>query len=163
MAVKSVLGVRTMDSHEKYLGVKILQHGSSCTSYNYLIEEIDNRLPGWKRHNLTHAGRDTMIQSVLALIPVYYMAMSLLPKSVIKRMNHILRNFWWEHSSEHMKMHFLKWDWFLTSKAKGGLGLRYLEDLNKALVEKLAWRFLQHPDSLWSRILHAQYLRDISL
>lgn len=147
-AVKAKLGVRSMGSHEKYLGVKILQHGNSCTSYNYLIEKMENRLPGWKRHNITHVGRTMMIQSVLALIPIYYMATGMLPKKVINNMNQILRNFWWGHSKDQRKMHFLKWEWFITSKDKGGLDLRSLEELNKALVAKLTWRFLQNQEAL---------------
>lgn len=65
-------------------------------------------------------------------------------------------------NNEGRKMHFLKWEWFNLPKEKGGTGLRSLTDLNQALVAKVAWRFLHDQDSLWSQLLQAKYLRDIS-
>ncbi|KAI3850787.1 hypothetical protein MKW98_030847 [Papaver atlanticum] len=148
--VQAFLGVRKMGSQEKYLGVKVLQHGNNCSFYNYLTEKMENKLSGCKRHNLSHAGRTVLIQSFLALIPIYYMATTLLPKTVIKRMNQILRNFWWGHTKEKRKIRFLRGEWLTTAKEKGGLGLRSLDELNKALVAKLK---PQKCSSTWSTML----------
>lgn len=131
-------GVRKMEIEDKYLGIKILKGGNRVNSYDFLIEKFDAKLCGWKKHFLSHAGRTTLIQSVLSLIPLYYMATNLVPKAVLHKLNQTMRNFWWGHSRKERKMHYINWNWFTISKEQGGLGLRSLEHLNMALVAKLA-------------------------
>lgn len=55
---------------------------------------------------------------------------------------------------------YTKWDSFTANKEKGGLGLRYLENLNKVLVAKLTWRFLNDTDSFWGSLLRVKYLKN---
>ncbi|XP_026428221.1 uncharacterized protein LOC113324099 [Papaver somniferum] len=135
---------------------------NSCASHKFLVEKFDGKLIGWKRHFLSHVGRTVLIQYVVALLPIYFIAVSIIPKEIINKLNQTIRNFWWGHSREQRKMHYLNWDWFTTSKEKDGLGLRSLELLNKALIAKLAWRFLRDSSSLWVVLLKAKYLRDVS-
>ncbi|XP_026459237.1 uncharacterized protein LOC113359882 [Papaver somniferum] len=154
------LGVSIMRKEEKYLGVKILQQGLRVSNFNFLIEKFEEKLKEWKRNSLSHAGRAILIQSVLALIPVYFMATSLIPKTDLNKLTQIIRDFWRGHSRDKRKMHFLKWEWFNLPKEKGGPELRSLSDLNQDLVTKLAWRFLKDQEILWEKILLAKYLRD---
>lgn len=151
-----------MDKEEKYLGVKIIQQGNRVSYYNFLIEKSEAALAGWRRNTLSHAERTVLIQSVLALIPVYYMATTSIPITILNKLTQIIRDFWWGHDRDRRKMHFLRWDWFNLPKEKGGLGLQSLSELNQALVAKLAWRFLHDQDALWVRILQAKYLRNNS-
>jgi hypothetical protein len=43
------------------------------------------------------------------------------------------------------------------SKQQGGMGFRYLESFNKALLAKQCWRLLNNPKSLSASILKAKY------
>lgn len=149
-----------MEVEDKYLGIKILKPDHNCSSHEFLVEKFNSKLAGWIKHYLSHAGRTVLIQSVLALIPLYYMATALLPKTVLRKLTQSIRNFWWGHAKDQKKMHFLNWSWFNVCKEKGGLGLRSLEHLNKALVAKLGWRFLSEPNSLWCQLLAAKYMRN---
>lgn len=45
---------------------------------------------------------------------------------------------------------------------KGGLDLKMMEDFNKALYFKWKWRILEDLNSIWVRMLKAQYV-DIKL
>lgn len=42
-------------------------------------------------------------------------------------------------------------------KNQGGMGFRDLESFNLAMLAKQGWHFLQHPDSIASRIFKAKY------
>ena len=44
-----------------------------------------------------------------------------------------------------------------TEKEKGGLGLRKLIPLNKALLGKWIWRFACEKENLWKQVLLAKY------
>lgn len=98
--VISALGVKKIEINDKYCGVQILKPGSKCNTHEFLIDKFDTKLAGWKKHFLSHAGRTTLIQSVLALIPLFYMATSIVPKHVLNKLTQTIRNFWWGHSRD---------------------------------------------------------------
>lgn len=66
-------------------------------------------------------------------------------------------------SNDHKKIHCMSWKQMWLPKDLGGLNFRDLESFNKALLTKKAWRFLQHPDLLVSRVIKAKYFSDSSL
>lgn len=55
--VGSRLGVNKMGVEVKYMGIQILKLAHRCDTYDFLIEKFENKLAGWKRHILSHAGR----------------------------------------------------------------------------------------------------------
>ena len=40
------------------------------------------------------------------------------------------------------------WNYICQAKSNGGVGIRKIEEMNKALIEKQAWRIITKPDSL---------------
>ncbi|RVX02972.1 Ras-related protein RGP1 [Vitis vinifera] len=55
------------------------------------------------------------------------------------------------------KAHLVSWEKVCVSKEKGGLGLRKIVQLNKALLGKWVWRFARAKDEMWKRVLVAKY------
>ncbi|RVW38340.1 putative ribonuclease H protein [Vitis vinifera] len=55
------------------------------------------------------------------------------------------------------KAHLIKWEAICEDKSKGGLGLRKLVLLNKALLGKWIWRFAYNKDDLWKQVITAKY------
>lgn len=51
--------------------------------FEYISEKIRKRLTGWKARILSFGGRITLIKSVLCSIPIYTVASSIIPKSVL--------------------------------------------------------------------------------
>lgn len=50
-------------------------------------------------------------------------------------------------------MHLIKWIDVCQSKRKGGLGIRNLSSLHRALLGKWIWRFVMENNSIWKTII----------
>ena len=75
-----------------------------------MLDKVRSRLAGWKRKNLSFAGRATLIKSVITAIPNYSMQTSLLPYSVVKEIEKIARGFLWGDSPDERKIHHVGWE-----------------------------------------------------
>lgn len=51
----------------------------------------------------------------------------------------------------------MKWEIVCSSKEKGGLGIKILEEFNLALLSKWEWKILEDKKSLWKNVLKARY------
>ena len=69
-------------------------------------------------------------------MPIYHMSLFRMPKSVARRLEKVQRDFLWGGGSVERKAHLIKWEVICADKSKGGLGLRKLVLLNKALLGK---------------------------
>ncbi|RVW71528.1 hypothetical protein CK203_048012 [Vitis vinifera] len=81
----------------------------------------------------------------------------LMPKVVVRRIEKVQRDFLWGGRNMERKVHLVKWEVVCTDKDKGGLGLRKLALLNKALLGKWIWRKGQH-DMLLDRCVVLRFL-----
>ena len=52
------------------------------------------------------------------------------------RLEKLQRDFFWEGGASKKRSHFIKWDVVCFDKGQGGLGVRNLSKLNKALLGK---------------------------
>jgi hypothetical protein len=76
----------------KYLGVPLLHGGTTKLTYQYIIEKTQRRLNGWKANNLSLAGRITLSKAVLNTLAVYSMQSAVLPMSISKKLDALIRN-----------------------------------------------------------------------
>lgn len=82
-----------------------------------------------------------------------------LPKSLCKKLNSLIRRFWWGHQYNTSRCAWQSWDKLGVSKFHGGMGFRDLEVFNNALFAKQGWRLIQFLDSLVATILREKYFR----
>ncbi|KAJ9689707.1 hypothetical protein PVL29_012417 [Vitis rotundifolia] len=120
-------------------------------------ERMRRRLARWKRQYLSKGGRITLIKSTLASIPVYQMSIFRMPKSVAKRLEKLQRDFLWGGGNTGRKIHLINWKAVCTHKEKGGLGIRRMGVLNKALLGKWIWRFAVEKDVLWKKVIGVKH------
>ena len=64
------------------------------------------------------------------------MSLFRMPKIVARRLEKVQRDFLWGGGNVERKAHLVKWEVVCAHKNKGGLGLRSLALLNKALLGK---------------------------
>jgi hypothetical protein len=102
-------------------------------------------------------GRITLINSVLASMPLYFFSFYKAPNCVIKQLVRIQRNFLWGGGLVEKKLCWVKWDQISLPKSQGGLGVKNLALFNSALLSKWKWRFLDERNALWSDLLSFRY------
>jgi hypothetical protein len=106
---------------------------------------------------LAAGGKEVLIKSVAQAIPTFSMSCFKLPRGLCQAINAMLRRFWWGSKEGKRKPSWVSWQTMCTPKYSGGLGFRDIELFKLAMLACQAWRILQNPDALSSRILKAIY------
>ncbi|RVX12604.1 Transposon TX1 uncharacterized 149 kDa protein [Vitis vinifera] len=55
------------------------------------------------------------------------------------------------------KIHLVKWELVCLEKDKGGLGVKSISILNKALLCKWSWRFAMEREAFWNKVIRGKY------
>ncbi|XP_074314233.1 uncharacterized protein LOC141649441 [Silene latifolia] len=84
----------------------------------------------------------------------------LIPKSVIKRIEAICKNFLWDGSSEYHKVPLVAWETVTLPKNEGGLGIKRALTWNYATIGKLVDWVYTKSDRLWIKWVHQLYIKD---
>lgn len=106
---------------------------------------------------LNLASRVVLLKSVLLSIPIYPLSIMPAPKGVFCKLRQILGKFLWGGPTQQIKWTLVSWQQVIRRKEEGGLGVRDLEIVNKALGAKLWWRWVQGGDDIWKRIWNQKY------
>ncbi|XP_035547372.1 uncharacterized protein LOC118348908 [Juglans regia] len=91
--IKSLAGVQSTSNFEKYLGLPSLVGRKKIASFHSLIDRTWSRVSNWRTKFLSAAGKEILLKAVLQAIPTYAMGMFLLPASITRRLNQILRRW----------------------------------------------------------------------
>ncbi|XP_074291599.1 putative mitochondrial protein AtMg00310 [Silene latifolia] len=102
-------------------------------------------------------GRLALISSVLSSLSVYFLSVFKIPISVTKRLDAILSHFWWAGQKKSPSISWCSRLFLSQPKGNGGLGIRRMKEFNQALLAKIGWRMITHPDSILSRSIGAKY------
>lgn len=159
-AVSRIFQVQQTAISCTYLGAPI---ATTAGAFDFLIEAISRRLSSWKSKVLTQAGRLVLIKSVLQSIPIYFMATFKIPQKVINKISSLARRFYWGKVDKSRYMSLLAWDKLVKPILMGGLGLRDMAVMNKALLLKMLWRLASGSDALWARQVRAKCLPNSEL
>ncbi|XP_012853612.1 PREDICTED: uncharacterized protein LOC105973139 [Erythranthe guttata] len=151
-----ILGFRVVEQHDKYLGLPASIGRTKKEIFAYLRDRVWAKMKGWGEKQLSKAGKEVLIKSVLQAIPSYVMGCFLLPNGLVRHLEAAIRRFWWGNGTKK-GMNWLAWVELCKPKSDGGLGFRDLSAFNRALVTKQVWRILSNPNLLLSRIIAARY------
>lgn len=121
------------------------------------MEKVHERLEGWKVKSLSLAGRATHASSVLSSMPIYAMQTTKLPQSVLHDLDKHTRRCVWGSNDTRKRIHLVNWPSVCQTKDHGGLGLKQAGRMNQAMLTKLAWRLINGPTALWSRLMRSKY------
>ncbi|XP_012842530.1 PREDICTED: uncharacterized protein LOC105962752 [Erythranthe guttata] len=153
--IEQVTGICRKTLPLKYLGVPIYSGRTKAEFFEYLVTQIRGKLQGWKGKFLSFAGKITLLKAVLSSIPIYSLACSKVPISVITRLEQLMAAFLWS-SGGASRTHWVKWKTICTPVEDGGLGIRPLNQVMWCLHGKLLWQVMQKK-SLWAKFANAKY------
>ncbi|XP_021970148.1 uncharacterized protein LOC110865195 [Helianthus annuus] len=159
-AILNVLPFEEGSLPVRYLGVPLISTRLLAKDCDVLVERMEKRIANWKNKLLSFAGRLQLIISVLAALHVYWSSVFILPASIIKDLEAKMRNFLWsQEASFHRGKAKVSWSSICVPKYEGGLGIRRVGDVNKALMASHAWSILNKRDSLWVAWIYSYRLK----
>lgn len=126
--------------------------------FEHLVEKVRKAVEGWKARVLSFGGRITLIKYVLLSFPIYTLASSTAPQTVIRRINTLMAQFLWNVRGEG-RTHWVSWDEVCTPTESGGLGIRSIATIREALHAKSV-RFILHGNSLWARYATSKFFKN---
>ena len=77
----------------RYLGVPVSFSSLRCLEWIFVDEKFDKCCEAWIGNAASSGGRLTLLNSSLSSIVFYYMAMFLLPKTLIEKLDKRRRRF----------------------------------------------------------------------
>eukprot|EP00253_Pinus_taeda_P029408 PITA_29408 len=146
----------------KYLGFWLKPAVYKKVDWNWLIAKIESRISHWSFRWLSRAGRLTLIKSVLSAIPVYWAALTWIPKGVMEKIRRICCRFLWTGSKESLGLPWVAWDKVGRPKEWGGWGIKRSPDFNISLAAKSGWRLISM-ENLWTRVVKRKYIDPIPM
>ncbi|KAA3475598.1 reverse transcriptase [Gossypium australe] len=155
--VINILGVRTSNNPERYLGLPNMIGRKKKESFQILKDKMKQRIDHWSTRHLSQGGKEIFIKSILQAISTYTMACFLLPKTLCVEIESIMAKFWWQKGIGRKGIHWCEWRKLCELKENGGLGFRNMCQFNTALLSKQGWRLIVYPNSLLARVLKAKY------
>ncbi|GAV62215.1 LOW QUALITY PROTEIN: zf-RVT domain-containing protein, partial [Cephalotus follicularis] len=117
-----------------YLGLPLITKRLSKTNCAPLVERLTARASSWIS-TLSFAGRLQLVKATLVSMQVYWCSAFLLPSSIAKECDRILRKFLWGGQGRGK----VKWTEVCKPMAEGRLGIKDLKTWNRALFLKQIW------------------------
>ncbi|KAJ4745251.1 RNA-directed DNA polymerase (reverse transcriptase)-related family protein [Rhynchospora pubera] len=142
---------------DKYLGAIIQGGPTGMKTGRMLLDRMTKKLAGWKSHMLSHADRLVLIKSVLMSLPVYYMSIECIPKTLIRQMKSLMARFFWGKVGQSRYMAPLAWKTICKPIEEGGLAIRDMNFFGEALFMKMVWAVVSEENKLWVQVCKAKY------
>ncbi|XP_038972041.1 uncharacterized protein LOC120104629 [Phoenix dactylifera] len=155
--IRVILGMQEQVGALDYLGVPITGRRLRVAECSTLVQRVQSRLEGWRASSLSMMGRLTLVRSVLCSMPVYIMAHTVVPKTVLVGIERLMRSFLWGSLGRGHGVHLVAWERVCSPLSEGGLGVQSLLARREALLARRAVQLVLEPHGLWSQVMTARY------
>ncbi|XP_026433401.1 uncharacterized protein LOC113330803 [Papaver somniferum] len=156
--IANYLGIERALFPDKYMGIQLKPGIMRHIHVRQVVEKIMDKLAGWKGKLLSFQARLVLIRSVISSYVIHSMVVYKWPCNIIKQVERAIRNFLWSGDAEKRKFFTVLYDNLCCSRREGGLGLRRLIDVNKAMLMML-WISIRDSYKTWERFLRAKYFK----
>ncbi|KAK1441018.1 hypothetical protein QVD17_06854 [Tagetes erecta] len=143
----------------RYLGVPLISSRLTYKDCKILVDRLEKRITCWRNKFLSFAGRLQLIISVLSSMHVYWSSVFILPSRIIEELEAKMRGFLWCQGPMKKGKAKVSWEAICVPRSEGGLGIRRIGDMNKALMTSHIWSIITNRESLWVAWVHSYRLR----
>jgi hypothetical protein len=141
-----------------YLGIPIFKSSSKVIHWLPMVDKLKSKIQAWGVHWLNKAGKLVLMNAVITSLPIYQCSVLLAPKTISKKIDALLRKFFWGGGKNcERKIHLVKWDTVKTPKMEGGLNIRDVESHNIAMGGKMLWNMITGKRSWSKQLLRKKY------
>ncbi|XP_026435814.1 uncharacterized protein LOC113333603 [Papaver somniferum] len=154
ISISNYLGMERTMFPDKYLGIQLKPGMVRHIHVRQVVENIMDKLDGWKGKLLSFQARLVLIKSVISSYVIHSMVVYKCPCTVIKQVERAIRNFHWSGDAEKLKYFTVLYDDLCLPKREGGLGIKKLNDVNRSMLMKL-WIYIK----ILARFLKAKYFK----
>ena len=103
-----------------------------------------------------------MIKAVLTSLPMYWMDLVPVPKSILNKLKSLLFSFLWGSSKDRKKFHLVDWMTLSKPTSLGGWGIKHLGWFSISLRLKSLWLAL-NGEGIWYQVLSTKYMKNLSV
>uniref|UniRef100_A0A5B6YUZ1 Reverse transcriptase domain-containing protein n=1 Tax=Davidia involucrata TaxID=16924 RepID=A0A5B6YUZ1_DAVIN len=157
--LKDILGMVEGNLPVRYLGVPLISSRLKAEDCKALVDSITKKASHWTSKFLSYAGRLQLVSSVLYSVQIYWSSIFVLPKSVLKSIERVMRNYLWSGVEMKSTKAKVAWKDICKPKKEGGLGLKDLAEWNRAVMTKQIWDLCSKKDTLWIKWCHQVYVK----
>lgn len=150
--ISTILNIQQSDLPIRYLGMPLSSANLRDKDCSLLLEKIKLRIGGWENRMLSLTWRLELIKSTIYPIIQFWMQCFCLPVSIVQKIKHLILNFLWKSRSSK-----IPWEILCRQKEEGGMGLRNLEEMNRALFTKLIWKII-NAEGIWVDLMNRKYI-----
>lgn len=120
--ISQALGFVTGKLPFRYLGMPNNSQRLKIADCEMSTEKIITKTRTWGSRNMSYAAQANLVDSVLQNLHTYWAFIFVIPKSSIKKIIAICRNFLWDVKVIHARSPPISWDHICRDKKEGGIG-----------------------------------------
>lgn len=132
-----ILGCCVADLPDSYLGLPLTIKEDTSHFWESILERMQKKLAVWVGKTLSSADKLQLLSASLQGVPVYFLSLFKISIAMAEKLEKIQRSFLWTGMEEKSRISLVNWEVVCKPKYMGGLGIRKISDLNKALLTKI--------------------------
>lgn len=117
----------------RYIGLPLSSKKLSMLNCEPLLQSIRKRINCWTSNYLSFAGRQVLINRVIAGITNFWCSAFVLPKECIRKIDSMCNAFLWKGTLQGNYSAKVFWETVTLPKDEGGLGIKNLNTWNALL------------------------------
>ncbi|KAK1262461.1 hypothetical protein QJS04_geneDACA018756 [Acorus gramineus] len=114
----AIFGYNIQQAPSAHLGLPLVQRRLLRHDWSPLVERFIKKLGGWQNRSLSSSGKLTLLKSVLSSMPLFFLSIYWIPRTVLQRIEVIRRHFFWNGSNKDSnRPHLVAWESICQSKS----------------------------------------------